>query len=253
MIMLYFSGTGNSKYIAELFCENMNAACYSIEGETDFAHVIASEDIVGFCYPVYGSRVPRLMREFVIKHMESLKGKKLIIFCTQMFFSGDAARVLTDLLPRGFAKTIYAEHFLMPNNVCNLFLTPLDSEKRIKKYLTNASRKMRTVCDEINNGIVKMRGFNPVSRVLGLMQGLFFPGIEKRASGKVWVDKDCNRCCLCVSICPMGNFAFENERIETKNNCMICYRCINKCPKKAISVFLRGKVKKQYSGVSREI
>ena len=247
--MLYFSATGNSKYIAELFCRNTNATCHSIEEDVDFGNLIISEDIICFCYPIYGSRVPRLMREFVADHMELLKNKKLIIFCTQMYFSGDGARAFTDILPHGFGEVIYAEHFLMPNNVCNVFITPLPGNKTIQKYLSKASSKMQTVCDDIKNGVIKKRGFNFGSQALGAIQGTFFPGIERWARGRVWVDNDCNKCLLCISICPTNNFEYKGTIVETKNNCMMCYRCINKCPQKAIAVSLRGKVKKQYTGV----
>ena len=249
MIMFYFSATGNSKYIAELFCRHTGSACHSIEEKTDFNELMASEDIIGFCYPIYGSRVPRLMRDFVATHTQSLENKKIIIFCTQMGGSGDGARVLTDILSCTDSDVIYAEHFLMPNNVCNLFILPLAGAKTTQWYLKNAQKKMRAVCADIRNGVVKRRGFNPVSRALGLIQGSFMPGIERRAKNKVWISEDCDRCGLCVSICPMGNFECSNGKVETKNNCMICYRCINKCPQKAIAVFLRGKAKKQYEGV----
>jgi len=247
--MLYFSATGNSKYIAELFCQNMAASCRSIEEDADFASLIAREDLVGFCYPIYGSRAPRLLREFITAHMGSLENKKLIILCTQMGASGDGARSLTDLFPRGAMDVIYAEHFLMPNNVCNLFITPLAGKRTTLWYLANARKRMQRVCNDIRNGTVKRRGFNPVSRALGLIQGTFLPGIERRAKRKVWIDENCSQCCLCVSICPMNNFVCEGGEIATKSNCMMCYRCINKCPQKAVRVFLRGKVKKQYSGV----
>ena len=252
MIMFYFSATGNSKYIAELFCRNMNASCHSIEEDIDFVQLIAAEDTVGFCYPIYGSRVPRLMREFAIKHKESLKNKKIIIFCTQMFFSGDGARAFTDIFPRNFTEVIYAEHFLMPNNVCNLFITPLPGERTTRWYLKTSEKKMKIVCENIKNGKIKKRGFNPGSRALGLIQGVFLPGLEKRAMGKVWIGRDCNQCRLCVSICPMNNFEIENGKMVTKSNCMMCYRCINKCPQKAIRVFLKSKVKRQYSGCITE-
>ena len=246
MVMLYFSATGNSKYIAELFCVEMRAECRSIEDKADFNLLITSEEIVGFCYPIYGSRVPRLMREFVSAHMDLLKSKKLIIFCTQMAFSGDGARVLTDLFPRRQAKVIYAEHFLMPNNVCNLSIMPLAGEKTTRWYLSKSRKKMRKVCDNIKNGKVKKRGFSPGSRMLGLIQGVFLPGIERRAATKVWIDGDCSKCHLCVSICPMDNFSGESGEIKAKGNCMMCYRCLNKCPQKAITVSIRKKVKKQY-------
>ena len=247
--MLYFSATGNSKYIAELFCRYSNSKCHSIEEDIEFGNLIISEDIICFCYPIYGSRVPRLMREFATKHMESLKNKKLVIFCTQMYFSGDGARAFTDIFPNGHTEVIYAEHFLMPNNVCNVFITPLPGKKTIQKYLSKANIKMQTVCKDITNGVIKTRGFNVVSRALGLIQGAFFPGIERWAQGRVWVDNDCNKCQLCVSACPTHNFEIKGDVVETKNNCMMCFRCINKCPQKAIAVSLRGKVKKQYTGV----
>ena len=250
MLTLYFSGTGNSKYIAELFCCYMNAQCHSIEEIIDFDQLIAQHEEICFCYPIYGSRVPRIMREFIGRHIESLKNKKLIIFCTQLIFSGDGARVFTDMFPKNHVKVIYAEHFFMPNNVCNLFLLPLESDEKIKKYITRAERKMQLVCQNIQNGIIKKRGFYIISRILGLAQGLFLPGIEKRALNSVMINSNCTQCGLCVAICPMKNFEKQDGKILTKNNCTICYRCINKCPEKAIAVFLKSKIKKQYKGVN---
>ena len=249
MILLYFSGTGNSKFIAELFCKFYNAKCYSIEDNIDFGHLIASEEYIGFCYPVYGSRVPRIMREFAQKYIEFLKNKKIIIFCTQLIFSGDGARVFTDIFPKNYFNVIYAEHFFMPNNVCNLFILPLESETKIKKYKINAEQKMKLVCNNISNGIIKKRGFNIFSRMLGLFQGLFMPMIEQKSMNSVKITKDCNRCCLCVSSCPMKNLEYKNESIVQNSNCTICYRCINLCPQKAITVFFREKVKVQYKGL----
>jgi len=250
--MFYFSATGNSKYIAELFCQNMGASCHSIEENVDFTNLIISEEIICFCYPIYSSRVPRLMREFALKYMEVLKNKKFIIFCTQMYFSGDGARAFTDIFPPNFVEIIYAEHFLMPNNVCNIFVTPLASNKMIQRYLSKANTKMQAACKNIRAGIIRRRGFNPFSRALGSIQGVFISYIEKWAKNRVWIDNDCNKCLLCVSLCPVDNFEYitNKNKVKTKGHCMMCYRCINKCPKRAIAVFFHGKIKKQYSGVN---
>jgi ferredoxin len=247
--MLYFSGTGNSKYIAELFCRSMNAKSYSIEEKIDFSQLIISEETIGFCYPVYGSRVPRIMREFVKKHLEFLKNKKIIIFCTQLIFSGDGARAFTDIFSKGFMEVVYAEHFFMPNNVCNFFLLSLADERKIEKYKVKAERKMKIVCQNITKGITVKRGFNVFSRISGLAQGLFLPMIEKKALNSIMINNDCTQCRLCVSICPMNNLENENNKIVHRHNCTICYRCVNKCPEKAITVFFHAKVKKQYKGI----
>jgi ferredoxin len=249
MIMLYFSGTGNSKYIAELFCRYMSAGCYSIEEKLDFGQLITSEETIGVCYPVYGSRVPRIMREFAQKHIGFLKNKKIIIFCTQLIFSGDGARAFTDLFPHGFIEVIYAEHFFMPNNVINFFMLPLTNDRKIKKCIAKAEEKMKLVCGNLEKGIVKRRGFNIISQALGLAQGAFMPKIEKKALDSLVINNYCSQCRLCVGICPMHNLEYQNEKIGHKRNCTMCYRCVNRCPQKAITVFFHGKVKDQYRGL----
>ena len=246
MIMLYFSGTGNSKHIAELFCAKMNAECRSIEEPIDFTKLIDAEETIAFCYPVYMSRVPRIMREFAARHMASLKGKKLIVFCTQMILSGDGARAFAALFPRGHAEVIYAEHFFMPNNVSNILIVPMAGDRLIKKYLLCSGRKMRSACRDIKAGRVKRRGFNFFSRALGLLQSPLMPPFEKRANNSIKVSVGCTNCGLCVSACPMNNLVLENGGITHRHNCTMCYRCINKCPERAITVALHGKVKAQY-------
>jgi len=246
LTILYFSGTGNSKYVAELFSKRTKAKCHSIEEDINFVELLTTEKIIAFCYPVYASRVPRLMREFVARHLMLLKGKRIIIFCTQMAFSGDGARAFADLLPKNYVKIISAEHFFMPNNVNNVFITPLAGKKLKRWYLRNSHKRMNAVCKNLSRRRIVKRGFNPVSRALGLLQGTLFPVVEKWCASKVSIDGDCNNCGLCVEICPVRNFSCQNGKVAAKRNCMMCYRCINRCPKKAISIVFPTKVKKQY-------
>ncbi len=250
MLTLYFSGTGNSKYIAKYFSKIMGCQHYSIEENVDFINLIRTNDKIAFCYPIYGSCVPLIMREFIMKYKSYLNGKKIIIFCTQLLFSGDGARVFTDLL-KGISYTvIYAEHFNMPNNICNFFLFPIASKEKIEKYIINVQHKVDKTCDNIKNGIIKKRGFNIFSKYLGLFcQRFYFHSFEEKAKKDVKITVDCILCAKCIRICPMKNLKLINNRIEQNGNCMLCYRCVNMCPKKAITVFIHSKVKKQYKGI----
>jgi len=250
MAMLYFSGTGNSKYIAELFSQIKKVECYSIEESVDFESIISTEDTIAFCYPIYMSRVPRIMREFVAKHMDALKGKKIIIFCTQLILSGDGTRAFAKLFPKNHIDIIYTEHFFMPNNMPDIFILPIASKKSIEKYLARTKRKMEKVCNNIDSGKIKKRGFNIISRLLGVPQSIFFGATERRANHSVSIDSDCTNCGVCIMICPMNNFSAEGDKIINNHNCTICYRCINACPKKAISVLLSGKIKRQFKGIA---
>jgi ferredoxin len=260
ILTLYFSGTGNTKYIADLFSKKMGADCFSIEDNDDFANAILSHDAIVVCYPIYGSRIPLIMREFIARHMEVFKGKKLIIFVTQLTFSGDGARVLCDLFPKDYIEVIYAEHFFMPNNVCNFALLRQTSDKSIQKRMKTAEVKINKICRRIKEGKVKKRGFSLVSRLLGKVQGKPWQGdsrnphaaegtMEYKAKHGVRIDEDCISCNACVHQCPMKNLENNQEIIVPKDNCTMCYRCVNLCPKRAITVFFHKKPKWQYKSI----
>ncbi len=138
-----------------MFSKRTDSKCFSIEENIDFENYISKTKIVVFAYPIYGSCVPLIMRNFVYKYKEKLNGKKLIILVTQNLFSGDGARVFTDLLKGINYEVIYAEHFNMPNNICNISFYPLSSSKKSRKYIIDAHKKIDKIINNLNNGVIK--------------------------------------------------------------------------------------------------
>ena len=252
MLVLYFSGTGNTKYIANKFAEKMNGKSYSIEEDVDFKEIILESEIITFCYPIYGSSVPLIMSDFVDKYKSYLNNKKLIILSTQMLFSGDGARVFVDLLRGVEFEVIYAEHFNMPNNLPNLPVINVKNGDKLKKKVAKAEKKLSEVCDDINAKIIKKRGFNKVSKFLGYnLQRKGFTKLEKKIKDDVKVNDDCILCSACVKVCPKKNLFINNNKINSKGDCTICNRCVNVCPKQAITVFYHNKVRVQYKGIRK--
>lgn len=252
MLTIYFSGTGNSKYIATEFANRMKSQCYSIEEKQDFQELFHKEDTIAVCYPIYGSCVPAIMREFVNKYKEVLSEKKFIIFCTQMIFSGNGAKAFAQLIPGSERRVLYAEHFKMPNNISNFFLFPITEKERLRKH-KKADRLLEKTCSNIQNGIVVRRGFHPVSSLLGKMQNTYWYHIERKKQGSFKTNQYCNDCGLCVSCCPTHNLEKTTGGIQQKNNCTLCYRCVNICPRRAAMVMLHYRPKKQYKGIIPKI
>jgi len=258
MLTLYFSGTGNTKYVAELFSQKTGAECFSIEADIDFAAVIQEHDTIAFCYPIYCSRVPQFMRVFAHNHMSDLNGKKVIILVTQQAFSGDGARVFTDLFEKGTIDVLYAEHFNMQQNMGNFpiirtLFKPGDKNRR--RFAGKTEAKMNAVCDDISNGVVKKRGFSKASVILGYIQGkswqkdtksIAAERLEKKMQHGVKIHEDCTSCNMCTEFCPVKNLINNEGQIQHLNKCTICYRCVNLCPQKAITVFVHSKPKWQY-------
>jgi ferredoxin/flavodoxin len=261
MMTLYFSGTGNTKFVAELFSRKMDAKCFSIEDDVDFSAEIKANDTIAFCYPVYNSRVPRIMRIFAHKHMTELKGKKVIIFATQQKFSGDGARVFSDLFKDETIEVIYAEHFNMQQNMGNIpvwWTLFKPTEKSNRRFIKKTTAKIDVICDNIKNGIVKKRGFSAFSKLLGLIQGVPWQkntkginmprGLEKKVLLGIRIHDECTACGLCTKICPMKNLEKREGKIHHAGNCTVCYRCVNHCPQRAITVYIHLKPRWQFNG-----
>ena len=181
--------------------------------------------------------------------MSELHSKKIIIFITQMMFSGDGARVFTDMFEDGAIEVVYAEHFNLPHNVGNIPIFWKPSKKSIHLQFKKAEAKMLKVCGDIRAGIVKKRGFSCISQLLGCIQGKSWQGdskkiqpsrysVETKAKKGVKIHRKCNRCNICVAVCPVQNLESAHGKIIQKGNCIVCYRCVNRCPKKAITVMM---------------
>jgi len=249
LLILYFSGTGNTAYLAHQFAARMDAKCLSIEAKADFSAEIQTQDTIAFCYPIYGSRPPRNMREFVVQYAADLEGKRVIIFATQVLFSGDGARSLLDSLPRDHVEVICAEHFNMPNNVSNLWpLYRQNRRSRLEGYRTRAMHKLDMVCGDMRAGRVRKRGFSSFSRFLGNLQAVAWLKRGESIMGRhLKIHKNCTVCDLCVTICPVQNLENRGGKIVSQNQCIVCYRCVNRCPVQAITVLIHQKPKWQYT------
>lgn len=183
-----------------------------------------------------------------------MRKKKLIIFCTQLIFSGDGARAMTDLLEDIPFEVILAEHFRMPNCISNLPFLRVKNGDELKKILKKAEKRLGRACKALNENKRLLRGFHPVSRLLGLTQRPAFLKMEAKGMDQVSIDENlCSVCGRCVKECPAGNLYLENHQIRSKGICTLCYRCVNHCPRKAITVWINRRVTEQYHGVKKTV
>lgn len=77
--------------------------------------------------------------------------------------SGDGARSILDELEGIKYEVIYASHFLMPNNICNIPFLVLSK----KWYVKKAKSKIQKIAKNLNMKKYKRTGFNPISILIG--------------------------------------------------------------------------------------
>jgi ferredoxin len=251
---IYFSGTGNTEYAVRKICDEFSAAgveCAigSIEEKEGIADFIEAADTVLIGYPIYGSDMPIIMKEFLNGYQSSFNSKKIITLATQVLFSGDGAALAARVLRNRGIEHIAGIHLFMPNNVSDVFKMKNGEENR--KILDNADRKIKKCADKILNGKRVKNGGGACSWALGffVQRWGYRLTLEKKIQKALKIDIAlCVKCGECEAVCPMKNITVSEE-ITTNANCTGCYRCINLCPEKAISLMSKKKPKEQYRGI----
>jgi len=248
-----FSGTGNTRFVAEkitnLFRIGNDCSLFSLEKHLDDASsIIASADLVGLGYPIYGSSVPDIVRDF-IDRLERFD-KPAFVFCTQLMYSGDGAAYGGRLLEKKGFRPLWQEHFNMPNNITDLAFLTRKKPPRYGAISFRVERKAKVFVARILSGRPKKKGSNFFSLLLGLVQRVPYEKLEENAvkdAIRIKHDK-CTRCGRCVSLCPRQNLELKQGRIEVGDHCTICYRCVNHCPERAMYVLSKKGVRNPYHG-----
>ena len=246
--IFYFSGTGNTKWVADKFVENfsykgMEAEAHSIEllEPVKVKELAAESRILMFAYPVYGSYIPEPMKRFVDEFPPLHLHNEIAIVCTQMMFSGDGAWFYHDAFEEKGYKVKWTYHFIMPSNVSiRLFPLPYTADQhKIKKILAKCEKKIVEAVDNINMNVPSLTGSSTLSYILGLMQRPFYKKYIKRPfKTPLKADHDaCVKCMRCIQICPESNIRLSDGEIVFGNQCTLCLRCYNFCPKTAITAY----------------
>lgn len=244
MLGIYFSGTGNSKHALEIFLQHfdISAKMVSIEDESIFEEIEGQEEIV-FSYPVQYSSLPKILHDFVAEHRELWADKQVFVIATMGLFSGDGAGMLARLLKKYGARITGGLHLKMPDSIAD--------EKALKRSLEENKRLVAAAEDKIKQAAVRIKEGNPPREGLGVLyhlmglfgQRLYFGHKTKHYTDKLKIDqKQCVGCGKCAELCPMGNIVVDNGTAEAGGMCTMCYRCVNTCPRQAITLLGRNVV-----------
>lgn len=242
MLGIYFSGTGNSRYAVEVFLKKYDesAKVYSIE-DANIANYIKDNKELVFAYPVYYSNIPKILKDFIDDNKQLWQDKKIFVIATMAAFSGDGAGILGRRLQRYGAELTGGLHLKMPDIIADVSVLKRSPEKN-RELVKLAEQKIDKAVLNMKNGKVPQEGIGFLYHLAGLFgQRLYFCNKTRQYSSKVKIDlQKCIGCGECVKLCPMKNLRIEKNRVVAEDRCTMCYRCINNCPKQAITLI--GKI-----------
>ena len=258
MPIFYFSGTGNTWWVGNQLVEQLaergiQASPYSIEqiSPDEVSSLVKQADMVGLGYPIYGSDAPEIMKTF-IEHLPPVSTPKaMLIYITQMEWSGNGAYFLRRKIEAKGYRIKWAVHFRMPSNI-GMDIFPLSATADYEAFesrLAKAKEQAAKLAQCIKENRTWIHSKNPFAWTAAWFQRAPFRYGLNWTKGRTYsVDAEkCSQCGRCERICPVGNIQLNADQLpEWGDACILCMRCFNYCPEQAVLAYKRPFNKKRF-------
>lgn len=244
-MILYFSGTGNSKYIATRLAKGLNEEVININEKikNNDTSTITTDDHLIFVTPTYAWRLPRIVNDWILQ-TEFINAKKawFILDCGDGI--GNASKYNKRLSSKKKLEYKGTLQVIMPENYIALFNAPNDEEaiKIINKAEPLIDKAIKTIFNDENFTKITTIKDDLLSDIVN---PLFYTTIIK--AKPFYVTEKCIGCGKCASLCPLNNITLKDDKPIWSNNCTHCMSCICYCPKQAIEYGNNAKGKIRYN------
>lgn len=232
-MILYFTGTNNSKYIAEFIADKTGEDVFSINEsiKNRTAPTISPVGRLIFVTPTYAWRIPKIVEEWIEKTTFTGKNKAWFIMdCGGEI--GSASKYISALCNKKGFEYMGVFPIKMPENYTALFYVP--NKEEADSIVEKAVPKM----DEAVGFLKENKRFPAVRNNLydkfmsGPVNPIFYKFFVK--ADKFYSTDKCISCGMCVKVCPLNNIKLTSSRPEWGKNCTHCMACIASCPTRAI-------------------
>ena len=234
-MVLYFSATGNTEYIAAELAKQLGDPCINLLDrvkQNDHSPLHSDTPFI-ICAPVYVCEMPRFLSKYL--NEQTFSGSKEVYF---IFTSGGYCGISGVLAKSLFKKKgmNYRGHaeFKMPRNyVASDAYAMLSPEETAERILESRARVTGVAADI-------RAGKNLTARHVFLFETLitvpFNPvwcKFKLRARDFHTTDK-CIGCGKCDKLCPLNNITLKDGKPVWGDACTHCMACIGNCPTEAI-------------------
>ena len=239
IIILYFSGVGATKKVAEIMFNKLSQNCgvgiYSIENE-DIPNIDKYDALI-IGTPCYHAAPPKAVMDYWGKFKKLDKQKPAFIYNTRGLCSLNTNRILSKMLSAKNIITIMDRAYRSPASDGSIIAPFI---KRFFEFEKNINEKINNDCikfmEMLNNGLLK--GYIPKFSL-----GSIINAPNKLAGQlitlKIYLHKDkCIKCGYCIEHCHHKVFIKDEDNypLFTSKDCENCYRCIHHCSQKALSL-----------------
>ena len=237
-LILYFSGVGNTKLISKAFKNefiknNCNIDMYSIEENINIKRF--NYDFLILAFPKYFEYIPKNCLEYIKDNLcYSEKEVKTMIILTGRENNNVYFHELENILKdKNFKITVY-KTIVMPDSYTLSKSYKNLNEGEIKYTINKSLEEVKELTLKFFTEETVIEDFPKYKSIIYKKFNEYKTKDLYKNSYKFSVSDKCDNCNICVENCPSKNIENIANTIMFRDNCIMCCRCINICPKNAI-------------------
>lgn len=244
-MILYFSGTGNSLYIAKRIAKAIDDRIVSIADlvcANQYNIIVEDKELIGFVYPVIACAPPDIVTNFIKK--ATFDGYKNNYVYSVFNCAGSpqyTSRIMKKTCERVGLKLYGFYDVLMPGN----YITQKKhlTQEKAQEYLNQCNEKVDQIINDIQK---KSCNYKKEKHSFLLSYGLHKLALLEKTEKFIFGDS-CISCGKCVDICPMQAITMNQKRpVRSEKKCAFCLGCVNVCPTHALQIGKKTQGNPQY-------
>ena len=246
-MVLYFSATGNTKYMAEKIAEGLDDECLDLLDRIrneDYSLIRSKKPFV-ICSPIYVCEMPRFFMDF-LKNVKLGGNRNMYFVFTSGGYSG-AAAMLAKRIARG-KKGVYmgcADVRMASNYVASKRYGIKEDEDNLP-YIRKAVGRIPEICRQVKNGERLKSRHVFLFEILVVLPVNPLWNRYMQPTSPFYTTDACIGCGKCVRLCPLHRIRMEEGRPLWSGSCAHCMACITNCPTEAIEYGDRTQGKPRY-------
>lgn len=236
-MILCFSGTGNSRYVADMLAERLNDR---LTHYPDVPADVKCGERVVWVFPVYSWGVPPVVKQWardIADVLATTGNHYAVMTCGDEAGNADRRwrRLMSEL--KLTAADVYT--VIMPNTYVTMKGFDVDTPEIAQAKLDAAPETVEQVAHQIDGKQHTGKVWQHYVRGpwAGIKTSIIYPWFVRYAmSPRPFHSTDtCVGCGLCARSCPTLNITMADRRPHWGDKCALCLRCYHICPHHAVA------------------